>query len=204
MTRLIRVLSVFLSVAILLSGCTTLESTTNVEWQTHQLRLANIHHYQSVGKLGYISPQQRQSLNFQWSYAPDITQLRLTTFLGQTALNLNANATGAYVETYDDQSFEASSAQDLINQLTGLNLPVEPLNEWLLGRPTDADDYSLNDTNTLAWLSKNVAGQNWRLEFVSYQDFQHQGSALPLPKRIKLTQGDITINIMITKWTLNP
>ncbi|NVD07192.1 lipoprotein localization protein LolB [Vibrio sp. JPW-9-11-11] len=204
MTRLIRTLSVFLSATVFLAGCTSLESTTNVEWQTHQLRLANVHHYKSAGKMGYISPQQRQSLNFQWAHAPENTQLRLTTFLGQTALNLNATATGAYVETYDDQRFQAESPQALIHQLTGLNLPIESLNQWLLGRPTEADEYQLNETHTLAWLTKNVSGQQWRLEYLSYQDIEHQGIALPLPKKIKLTQDDITINIIITKWTLTP
>lgn len=203
MTQLFRSLVILTAGLLSLTGCTTLDSTTNVEWQTHQQRLASIQQYQAIGKLGYLSPQQRQSLNFQWSYSAQLMQLRMTTFLGQTALALKVTPDGALVETYDDQQFGAPSAQALIHQLTGLTLPVELLNEWLLGRPTAADAYQLNQTNTLASLTKSVAGQTWQLDYLTYQDVQHQATLLPLPRKLKLTQGDISINIVITKWTVN-
>lgn len=203
MMKHFRSLVVLVTSVLLLNGCATMESTTNVEWQTHQQRLAAIGTYQSTGKLGYISPQQRQSLNFQWSYSASLTQLRLTTFLGQTALNLKASPDGATVETYDDQSFSAATPQALIEQLTGLNIPVEQLNDWMLGKPTQADDYQLNQTNTLASLTKQVGQQTWQLEYLRYQDVQYAGTALPLPKKIKLQQGNISINLFISTWNLS-
>ncbi|TMX34109.1 lipoprotein insertase outer membrane protein LolB [Vibrio sp. Hep-1b-8] len=203
MTKHFRSLVILLAGLFLLNGCATIESTTNVEWQTHQQRLASIDAYQSTGKLGYISPEQRQSLNFQWSYSADLTQLRLTTFLGQTALNLKATPQGATVETYDDQRYSAPTSQALIQRLTGLNIPVEQLNDWMLGRPTQADDYRLSETNTLARLTKQVGLQTWQLDYLTYQDVQYGGTALPLPKKIKLTQGNISINLFISNWNLS-
>lgn len=203
MTKHFRSLVILLAGLFLLNGCATIESTTNVEWQTHQQRLASIDGYQSTGKLGYISPEQRQSLNFQWSYSADLTQLRLTTFLGQTALNLKATPQGATVETYDDQRYSAPTSQALIQRLTGLNIPVEQLNDWMLGRPTQADDYQLSETNTLARLTKQVGLQTWQLDYLTYQDVQYGGTALPLPKKIKLTQGNISINLFISNWNLS-
>ncbi|MCG9577809.1 lipoprotein insertase outer membrane protein LolB [Vibrio tubiashii] len=188
---------------LFLHGCATIDSTTNVEWQTHQQRLATIQDYRANGKLGYIAPEQRQSLNFQWAHSPTFTHLRMTTFLGQTALNLKSTPDGASVETYDDQTFYASSPEALIKQLTGLNIPVEQLNDWMLGRPTQADDYLLNETNTLASLTKQVGTQVWQLNYASYQDVLIDGIALPLPKKMKLIQGDISINIIISKWNTN-
>ncbi|MEF1290204.1 lipoprotein insertase outer membrane protein LolB [Vibrio sp. M260118] len=199
-----RSIFVLLCMTLFLHGCATIDSTTNVEWQTHQQRLANIKSYKSNGKLGYIAPEQRQSLNFQWSHSPTLTQLRMTTFLGQTALNLKATPEGATVETYDDQTFHASSPEALIQQLTGLSIPVEQLNDWMLGRPTQADNYLLNDTNTLASLSKQVGTQRWQLTYSSYQDVLIDGVALPLPRKMKLVQGETSINIVISKWTVNP
>lgn len=203
MVKHLRSLFVALFGALILAGCATIDSTTNVEWQTHQHRLATITSYQAVGKLGYIAPDQRQSLNVQWQHSPTLTHLRLTTFLGQTALNLKATPQGASVETYDDQVFHAASPQALITQLTGLTIPVEQLNDWMLGRPTQADDFKLNQTNTLASLTKKVGNQKWQLHYASYQDVLLDGTTLPLPKKMKLTQGDISINILISKWNLN-
>ena len=190
--------------AVVLSGCASIEtSSTNVEWQTHQQRLAAIEQYQSSGKLGYISPEQRQSLNFHWQHAAQSSQLRLTTFLGQTALNLKITPSGAFVETYDDQSFSSPSAEALIYQLTGLTLPVEQLNDWLLGKPTAADHYQLSDTNTVLSLTKKINGQQWQLSYLNYRDVQVDGVPLPLPQKLKLTQNDTSINIVISKWKIN-
>ncbi len=204
MNTLYRVL-VLLVVAIgLLSGCASTDSMTNVEWQTHQQRLSSITHYSNSGKLGYISPEQRQSLNYSWQYSPDSTKLRLSTFLGQTVLNLHADAQSASVKTYDDEIYYASSPQALIHQLTGLTIPVSELNDWMLGKPTNADGYQLNTTNTLTALTKELNGQAWELNYLSYQDVQLDGVTLPLPRSMKLIQGNTSINIVVTKWTLMP
>ncbi|OAJ94098.1 lipoprotein insertase outer membrane protein LolB [Vibrio bivalvicida] len=203
MVKQFRSIFLLLVGALSLHGCATIDSTTNVEWQTHQQRLATIQDYKSNGKLGYIAPDQRQSLNFQWHHSSTLTQLRMTTFLGQTALNLKATPDGASVETYDEQTFQASTPETLIKQLTGLNIPVEQLNDWMLGRPTQADYYDLNETNTLASLTKRVGDQVWQLNYTSYQDVLIDGTTLPLPKKMKLTQSDISINIIISKWNIN-
>lgn len=203
MTTKLRPFWISLLAALLLSGCASIESSqTNVEWQTHQQRLASISQYQSSGKLGYISPEQRQSLNFRWHHAPQSSQLRLTTFLGQTALNLKITPTGAVVDTYDDKTYTSTNAESLIYQLTGLTIPVEQLHDWLLGRPTSADGYLLNETNTLATLRKEINGQTWQLDYLNYKDVLVDGVALPLPQKLKLKQQDTSINIVISKWDL--
>ncbi|EGA71060.1 outer membrane lipoprotein LolB [Vibrio sinaloensis DSM 21326] len=203
MTTKLRPFWISLLAALLLSGCASIESSqTNVEWQTHQQRLASISQYQSSGKLGYISPEQRQSLNFRWQHAPQSSQLRLTTFLGQTALNLKITPTGAVVDTYDDKTYTSTNAESLIYQLTGLTIPVEQLHDWLLGRPTSADGYLLNETNTLATLRKEINGQTWQLDYLNYKDVLVDGVALPLPQKLKLKQQDTSINIVISKWDL--
>ena len=46
-----------------------------------------------------------------WKHSPNQSQLRLTTFLGQTALNLTIDPSGAKVVTYDDQIFTVGLAR---------------------------------------------------------------------------------------------
>ncbi|MFB9134971.1 lipoprotein insertase outer membrane protein LolB [Vibrio olivae] len=190
--------------ALLMAGCSSLkESTTNVEWQAHQQKLAAITDYRASGKLGYISPQERQSLNFTWRRSPQRSELRLSTFLGQTVLNMTITPSGAHVETYDDQKLDADNAEQLIYRLTGLVMPVAPLSSWLLGAPNQADNYQLNQTHTLSWLEKDLNGQRWHLDYLRYQDHPFNGLATPLPSKLKLTQNNITINLVISKWTFN-
>ena len=184
--------------SLILVGCSSIpEQPTSVEWQAHQQQLKNIQFYQATGKLAYISPEQRQSLNFLWKHSPNFSQLRLTTFLGQTALNLTITPQGAKVVTYDDQVFTHSSASRLVQQLTGLTIPVDHLPQWLLGNPEDADTYLLNANNTVEALSKQIDGQAWQLNFDRYRDVTYaQASSksstsevtLPLPTRLSFKQ----------------
>jgi outer membrane lipoprotein LolB len=127
----------------------------------------------------------------------------MTTFLGQTALNMKITPSGASVETYDGQKLSSPNADALIYQLTGLTIPVEQLNDWLLGKPTEADGYKLNDTNSLATLNMQMNGQLWQLEYLNYKDVQLDGVVLPLPQKMKLKQDKTSINIVISKWDLN-
>ncbi|HAS63680.1 MAG TPA: lipoprotein localization factor LolB [Vibrio sp.] len=202
-SRLSSKLSLLLFFTTLVTGCSSVQdSYTNVEWQAHQQRLELIRDYKAAGRLGYIAPKQRESLTFYWQNSAKSSDLRLTSFLGQTVLNLNIDPSGAKVETYNNETYTDTSADRLIADLTGLNIPVEQLNDWLLGKPTNADEFSVNETQTLASLTKKINGQTWRLIYSSYQDVPFLGSELPVPYKLKLKQNDTTINLVISKWTL--
>lgn len=210
MTRANRLILTLLTL-LTLFGCTNLPSTRveSVGWQQHQQQLQTIREYQASGKLGYISPQQRQSLNFYWQKNADHSQLRLSTFLGQTVLNLSISPHGAQVKTYDDQIIDAQNADALVYELTGLSIPIEQLQDWLLGLPTEADGFQLNQNNLLASLDKQLGLSRWHLEYLNYQAYPFvstsaSSTSVPLPAKLKLTQDQISLNLVISKWTLMP
>lgn len=186
-----------------LAGCTTVQTpVTQVNWQAHQTKLEQLDQYRLSGKLGYISPQQRQSMNFQWIKSPDKTDLRLTNFLGQTVLHLTVDSHGAKVETYDDKVFTDPNPEVLITRLTGLVLPLKSLQDWIVGLPSNADDYILNTNNTLASLVKTLGGQRWLVTYTDYGEYPKGKETLPLPTKLKLVQNQTKLHIVITKWTL--
>ncbi|GAB7228613.1 lipoprotein insertase outer membrane protein LolB [Vibrio rotiferianus] len=189
--------------SIVLAGCSSVpDSITSVEWQAHEQRLKTINNFQATGKLGYIAPDQRQSLNFYWKQSTTLSQLRLTTVLGQTALKLTITPQGATVETYDDQVLTARNANQLIYRLTGLMMPVDHLPDWLLGLPTNADSFQLSSTNTLQVLDKQIGLNDWNIDYQRYGDIEWHNQTLPLPSKLKLSTSDVKINLVITKWNI--
>ncbi|MGR5060151.1 lipoprotein insertase outer membrane protein LolB [Vibrio rotiferianus] len=189
--------------SIVLAGCSSVpDSITSVEWQAHEQRLKTINDFQATGKLGYIAPDQRQSLNFYWKQSTTLSQLRLTTVLGQTALKLTITPQGATVETYDDQVLTARNANQLIYRLTGLMMPVDHLPDWLLGLPTNADSFQLSSTNTLQVLDKQIGLNDWNIDYQRYGDIEWHNQTLPLPNKLKLSTSDVKINLVITKWNI--
>lgn len=204
MTRLYRRLF-YAFTALFLIGCSTLPpEPQSVEWQAHRQQLESLTQYTANGKLGYISPEQRQTLNFHWTYSANLTQVRLTTFLGQTVFNLTSTPNGAFIETYDDQKLSGQDANLLIYQLTGLNIPIEQLAGWLIGLPTNADTYQLNDLNTVASLSKELNQKTWALNYTEYRAFNVEDTerTLPMPTRMQLVQDDTKLNLVVSKWTI--
>lgn len=194
---------IFILSSLLLAGCSSVpESVTSVEWQAHERKLETIQDFQVTGKLGYIGPDQRQNLNFFWKHSKAFSQLRLTTILGQTALNLTITPQGAKIETYDDQVLSAHSANQLIYRLTGLMIPVEHMPDWLLGLPTDADVFQLSPANTVQALNKQIGQNDWNIAYQRYSDVEWHQQPLPLPNRLKLTTSDVKINLLITKWNI--
>ncbi len=199
----LRAFFIFILSSLVLAGCSSVpETITSVEWQAHEKKLETIQDFQVTGKLGYIAPDQRQNLNFFWKHSTAFSQLRLTTILGQTALNLTITPQGAKVETYDDQVISARYANQLIYRLTGLMMPVEHMPDWLLGLPTDADTFQLSQTNTLQTLNKQIGQNDWNIAYERYTDVFWHAQNLPLPNRLKLTTSDVKINLMITKWNI--
>ncbi|HHI5409627.1 lipoprotein localization factor LolB [Vibrio metoecus] len=205
MNALLRRLLPGVASLFLLAGCaTTPPQPVNVQWQSHQLVLQQIQAYQLTGKLGYIAPDQRQSFNFQWQKSPQQLSLRLTNFLGQTVLNLRVDEQGAQVDTYDDQIYRDQDAQSLIRNLTGLDIPVAQLEDWILGLPTQATHYELNEQNTLAMLTKLASTAEWQVEYQRYQAIDWQNQLIPLPDKLKLQQNKTSIQLVISQWTLLP
>ncbi|ENM5760529.1 lipoprotein insertase outer membrane protein LolB [Vibrio mimicus] len=205
MNSLVRRLLPGLASLFLLAGCaTTPPQPVNVQWQSHQLVLQQIQAYQLTGKLGYIAPDQRQSFNFQWQKSPQQLSLRLSNFLGQTVLNLRVDEQGAQVDTYDDQIYRDQDAQSLIRNLTGLDIPIEQLEDWILGLPTQATHYELNEQNTLANLTKLASTAEWQVEYQRYQAIDWQNKVVPLPDKLKLQQNKTSIQLVISQWTLLP
>ncbi|MGF1751420.1 MULTISPECIES: lipoprotein insertase outer membrane protein LolB [Vibrio] len=192
-------------IALYLIGCSSLPpEPESVEWKAHQSQLANLTQYTAIGKLAYVSPEQRQTLNFQWTYSPNFTQVRLTTFLGQTVLNLTTTPNGAFIETYDGQKLTGKDVNQLIYQLVGLDIPIEQLQDWLIGLPSTADRYELNPLNTVGSLTKKLQNKQWRLDYEAYQSYTLSDSSqtLPMPTRMQLEQGDTKLKLVVAKWTI--
>ncbi len=92
----------------------------------------------------------------------------------------------------------------MVRQLTGLDIPVDLLQDWILGLPSQADAYALNENNTLATLDKRAGSTNWHVDYGRYREYPWQHTQLPLPDKLKLTQNQTSINLVISNWTLTP
>ncbi|PSU19536.1 lipoprotein insertase outer membrane protein LolB [Photobacterium kishitanii] len=191
-------LSFFAVSLSLLSGCAQQPTITHkADWTLHQAQLQQLTTYHAQGVFGYISPQQRVTLTFNWQNRPGDYQLILTKMY-KTILKLDARPHAVTLTDPDGKTHHGSDAAQLVQQLTGINLPLQQMRDWLIGLPTGADHYLLNKNNQVAFLTKKIDGRTWEMHYSSYDNTKVPS----LPVLMILKQGDLTIKIKVSTWQI--
>ena len=190
-------LSAFFALSLsLLAGCAQQPKVTHkADWPLHQAQLKQLTNYHAQGVFGYISPQQRVTLSFNWQNQPDDYQLILTKMY-KTILKLDARPNAVTLTDPDGKTYHGTNAAQLVQQLTGISLPLQQMQDWLIGLPTGADHYLLNKNDQVAFLTKKIAGRTWVMHYSTYDNTQVPS----LPTLMTLKQGNLTIKIKVSQW----
>lgn len=199
MLRLLPLASVLLTACAVNQPQGPVPSTTAPQWQQHQQEVAKVTHYQTRGAFAYLSDKQKVYARFNWQQtAPDRYRLLLTNPLGSTELQLDAQGDTVQLVDNKGKRYVSNDAEKMISQLTGMDIPLANLRQWMMGLPGDASDYQLNSRYQLKSLNYSSNGQTWQ---VAIQDYDSKTTP-PLPANLELREGDQRIKLRMDSWTL--
>jgi outer membrane lipoprotein LolB len=86
----------------------------------------------------------------------------------------------------------------MLNEALGWNVPLESLRAWLLGLPASPDDsYTLDPQGRLL----TIDSQGWTIEYKRYSEISGQGMSLSLPSKFELRRSEISLRLVIDRWT---
>ncbi|MGM3172594.1 lipoprotein insertase outer membrane protein LolB [Dickeya lacustris] len=188
--------------SVLLTACTLTQPTapgqkpTSPQWLAHAQSVQNLDHYQTRGSFAYISDRKKLYARFFWQQSsPQRYRLLLSNPLGGTELELQAGS--ALVQITDNQGkrYVGKNAQLMVQQLTGMAIPLDNLRQWMLGLPGDAQDFELDEHARLRHVNYQQGDQHWSVDYLSYTD-----TPLPLPQSLELTQGEQRIKLKMDNW----
>ena len=196
-------LNTLLAVALLLlaSGCSTftprevLQGQGNAQaWQVHKAQTSQIDGWQISGKLGIRAPQDSGSGTLFWLQRQDYFDIRLSGPLGRGAARLTGRDGAVNLEIANQGRYQGESAQELLGEQLGWQLPVSQLHWWIRGLPAPGSrsQLTLDSDSRLAALQQD----GWQLQFLDYRD-QHGFS---LPQRLKAQRGELQIILVIKDW----
>ncbi|CAA2929194.1 lipoprotein insertase outer membrane protein LolB [Arsenophonus endosymbiont of Bemisia tabaci] len=195
-------------IAVFLTACTfnqqlTTEkngSITNPLWINHQQQLVKLTKFQTRGAFAYIGPDNKTYAKFFWQqYRLSNYRLLLTNPLGTTELELNVTPGVTQLMDREGKKYVNHHPAQMIYQLTGMEIPIENLPYWLIGLPTNATSFTLDENGLLKTIEYRQNGETWHLNYLAY----HQDSRPKLPSQIELTQGKQGIKLKMDSWTLN-
>lgn len=179
-----------------LAGCAQIPAPQNNTWETHQQQLENLNTWSFNGKLAVITAEDRHSFNIHWQQSQDDFHIILTTFLGGTILDMKKTQNMTKIIDHDGHHFQGENTEVLIRQLSGFVLPIEALQQWIKGNPSEAD-YQLNDSNQLASLSgSDLQNGLWSINYNNYGST----NSIALPRSLQLTHEDIRLKFAISHW----
>ncbi|ALP41108.1 lipoprotein insertase outer membrane protein LolB [Aeromonas schubertii] len=186
---------ILLTLALLLAGCATTPQPQRqqVDWSQERLRLEQLTHWQLSGKLAIITEKEKGSARLNWQQEGDDYRLNLTSVIGTHILELSRQSGRLTLIDRDGNRHQSQDAGDLIYRLTGWELPIDGLPEWIKGLPGEAR-YTLNPDKSLA----SVTDGAWQIDYQQYRD----QDGYRLPHQLSLQGEGTRLKLLINEWSL--
>ena len=156
---------------MLLSACTAkpVKPETSVAWHSRQAILAEIDQWQLHARIGLRSKHRSGSASLIWDEIPGQRNLRLLGPVGGGLILLQQDSTGVTLTDSKGKTWYATDAAELIQRVTGWQIPVSGLRWWLLGmtEPGSKAAYTLDQSQRLASINQD----QWKVAFDKYSMF---------------------------------
>lgn len=183
---------------LFISGCAqriTPQDAPQTDWRSQLEAQKN---WKASGKVAFIAPDDRQSVNFNWQLEEGRQHLILSSFIGTQLLELIEHEHHSEM-AYQDEQYIDQSGSELIARLSGFQLPFEKAPLWLTGAiRSDNNQYDPQSRlKSAKWTDEQ--GKTWLIDYQSYQMVE----GFWVPKRISLTQDKLRIKIQLNSWQFN-
>lgn len=193
---------IFLLAVMSLTACTTTPPHVFVadpdkKWEQRKTELSEINAWHLNGRIVIINGQESWNLDLQWQRHDDKYILDLSGLFGAGHSQLTGTDDGVVLVDSDKNYFYADSPDRLLQEVTGLRMPVKSLLYWMRGLPNwniKKEKQQLDEFGRLALLQQD----GWRVRFKRYIDVaKHE-----LPQKIFIDGFDLKVKIFVDEWDL--
>lgn len=175
---------------MLLAGCA---STTNYsQYQTQE----QIKNWELDGKLSLHSKEQNDTITFHWEQNDKDYLIHFILPFGQGNYVLESHANNnATLLTTKKQLLSANNAIDLLQQVTGWNIPIDNFTYWLRGLPVP----QINQTSIQFDSHGNITEmqqENWQVSFKRYIEVD----SIVLPNKVFVQNDQFQLKLVLWNW----
>lgn len=192
----------YLLLPVFFMGCAQLpitERTQKSSWAEQQAQLEQLTDWSFSGKLAVITPEKRNSVNIYWQQSGQDFLIHLTTFLGLNVLEIQKTGDETVVIDNDGKRYVSDNSQQLIDDLSGMVIPIEYLQQWIKGNPSKAT-YQLDEYQQVSNLLGGDKNSGiWSINYSAYRTINN----FNLPHKLQLTRGNLRLKFAISKWEVN-
>jgi outer membrane lipoprotein LolB len=191
-----------LAVIFSLAACTTppLHKTVadpDKKWLQRKAELSKVNDWLLNGRIAIINGQESWHLSMKWQRHGDKYILDLSGPFGTGHAQLTGTDEGVVLIDSDKNYFFAESPDRLLQEVTGLQVPVKSLLYWMRGIADwniKTDKQSIDSFGRLAKLKQN----GWDVHFKRYITV----GKYELPQKIFINGFDLKVKIFVDEWDL--
>ncbi|MDH5601663.1 MAG: lipoprotein insertase outer membrane protein LolB [Gammaproteobacteria bacterium] len=195
-------LILFLLLAISVAGCSTTPPHKSVadpdkKWEQRKTVLSGINHWVINGRLALINGDESWHMNLKWQRHGDMYVLDLSGPFGTGHTQLTGSKGNVLLVDAEQNYFYADSPDRLLQEVTGLQIPVKSLLYWINGIPdwnVKVDNQRLDAFGRLAELRQS----DWNIRYKKYIYVKEH----ELPQKIFIDGFNLKVKIFIDEWEL--
>lgn len=184
-----------IALATCILNSTTISANETVSQEVRQKKLQTITSFEASGKVSFTHGKQGGNASFEWNQIHNHYSILLVGALGIAAVRINNDGKEVCLTTSRGEKFLAPTAEQLIKQTLGWDIPVTPLVYWLRGIPAPGKSPSramLDKYDHLVLLEQ----QGWKITYQSYMNV----NGVELPQKISLEHGRVKVRFIFKKW----
>lgn len=186
----------FLLPLVFLAGCAGVAMRPGVPLPAD---LNDLQRWQAHGRLGISGPESGGSGSFDWQQRGDRADVQIRGPVGVGSVRLQMRGAAANpdlrLETGDGRVLESTAAWDELEARLGAQVPAGNLRYWMLGLAAPGEH---------RWLEQNAEGVvtleqgGWRIDYQRYST--DPGARVPV--KMRATNGDARVRIVVDRWQL--
>ncbi|CAD6512756.1 lipoprotein insertase outer membrane protein LolB [Candidatus Profftia tarda] len=170
-----------------------------LRWREHKNQVQKIVKYQTSGSLAYFSNHQRLYARFFWQQsAPDYYYIVISNPMFSNAISLYSIRGIIWLTDHKGKSYFSKSADEIIQKLTGIRIPLQILRLWILGLPGNAVYVKLNNQDKLQNITEIKDGVTWKVKYLKYNSDTYP----EMPTQLDIIQDDKLVKLKIDTWVL--
>jgi outer membrane lipoprotein LolB len=195
--------------SIIIAACSTVPKETDGDFdlKTQQKRIKSLNKWHIKGRMAFKSDTQKNfSAYISWEQDKKKYNFSMNNLLGVSLFKLSGNDNVANM-IIDGENYDSNNPNQVIETLTGWDIPLLSMQDWIKGMPTDPN---ASNTKLNQLLSKSTtyddAGRvatfehdsGWHITYGSYRRIGDHW----LPHQVTLKSATSQIKIRITEWTI--
>lgn len=163
----------------------------------HQASLASIREFTLDGRIGVQADGRGFSGKMRWQHLNRYNTIDLYSPLGSKVVAIESNVDGVTLTASDGNTVKSSDVESLTEQTMGWRLPAQYLEDWSLGRATNAPVVSAtwDDEGRLSKLNQD----GWEIQYIAYQ----ASHGYQLPSKLNLRNAKLYLKLVIDNWQLS-